>query len=189
MAITRESVPFGLRDVKVAKLLANDLPGTLVDLPNSQTFEFSDSEDFTELRGDDKIVAKRGSGSMVDWSLESGGMSFEATAVINGGTVTLGGVSPNAWKKYRKLATDARPYFWVEGQSMSDTGGDFHGIVPRCICDDSFEGTLADGEFWVSSASGTGLPSGSTDVKLTDLVYEFTQNETAAAIAAFVPTP
>lgn len=189
MAITREAIPFGLRDVKIAKLAANDLPGTLVDLPNGQTFEFSDTEDYTELRGDDKLVAKRGSGSMVEWSLEAGGISLEAYAVMSGGAVTIGGTSPAAWKKYRKLATDNRPYFWVEGLAMSDTGGDFHALVPRCIADDSLEGTLADGEFWVTSASGTGLASGSSDPKLTDLVYEFTQNETTAAIAAFVPTP
>jgi len=189
MAITREALPFGLRDVKIALLIANDLPGTLVDLPNAQTFEFTDSEEFTELRGDDRLVAKRGAGSMVEWSLESGGISPEAYCVLSGAALTAGGVSPAGYKKVRKLVTNKRPYFWAEGQSMSDTGGDFHCIVPRCIADDSLEGTMADGEFWVSSASGTGLASGSTDVKLTDLVYEFTQNETAIAIAAFVPTP
>lgn len=189
MAITREALPFGLRDVKIAPLLANDLPGTLVDLPNAQTFEFTDTEEFTELRGDDRLVAKRGSGSTVEWSLESGGISPEAYCVMSGATLVAGGVSPAAYKRVRKLATSNRPYFWVEGQSMSDSGGDFHCQLPRCIADDSLEGTLADGEFWVSSASGTGLASLSTDPKLTDLVYEFTQNETAAAITAFVPTP
>jgi hypothetical protein len=188
MAITRESIPYGLRDVKVALLDAAGLPGTLVDLPNSQTFEFSDTEDFQDLRGDDKLVAKRGSGSMVEWSLESGGISPEAYCVISGASLTAGGVSPAAYKKVRKLVTAKRPYFWCEGQSMSDSGGDFHCKLPRCIADDSLEGTMADGEFWISSASGTGLASLATDVQLTDLVYEFTQNETALAIAAFVPT-
>ena len=189
MAITREALPFGLRDVKIALLTANDLPGTLVDLPNAQTFEFTDSEEFTELRGDDKLVAKRGAGSMVEWSLESGGISLEAYCIMSGAALVAGRVSPNAYKRVRKLSSSNRPYFWAEGQSMSDSGGDFHCQLPRCIADDTLEGTLADGEFWVTSASGTGLPSGSTDIKLTDLVYEFTQNETAAAIAAFVPTP
>lgn len=189
MAITREALPFGLRDVKIAKLDSAGLPGTLVDLPNSQTLEFTDTEEFTELRGDDKLVAKRGSGTTVEWSLESGGISLEAYAVMAGGTVTAGGSGSATWKKYRKLATDNRPYFYAEGQSLSDSGGDFHCVLPRLIADDSLEGTLGDGEFWISSGSGTGLPSLSTDVKLTDLVYEFTQNETAVAIAAFVPTP
>lgn len=189
MAITREALPFGLRDVKIALLTAGDLPGTLVDLPNAQTLEFTDTEEFTELRGDDKLVAKRGSGSTVEWSLESGGISPEAYCVMSGASLTAGGVSPAGYKKVRKLASSNRPYFWAEGQSMSDSGGDFHCILPRCIADDSLEGTMADGEFWVSSASGTGLASGATDPKLADLVYEFTQNETTAAIAAFVPTP
>lgn len=189
MAITREALPFGLRDVKIAPLIANDLPGTLVDLPNAQTFEFTDTEEFTELRGDDKLVAKRGAGSTVEWSLESGGISIEAYCIMSGATLVVGGVSPAAYKRARKFASSNRPYFWVEGQSMSDSGGDFHCVLPRVIADDSLEGTMGDGEFWVSAASGTGLASLSTDPKLTDLVYEFTQNETAAAIAAFVPTP
>jgi hypothetical protein len=189
MAITRESLPFGLRDVKIALLDAAGLPGTLVDLPNSQTFEFTDTEEFKELRGDDRLVAKRGSGSTVDWSLEAGGISFEAYVILSGSALTAGGVSPAAYKKVRKLASSNRSYFWVEGQSMSDSGGDFHCILPRCIADDSLEGQLSDGEFWMTKGKGKGLASLSTDVKLVDLVYEFTQNETALPIAAFVPTP
>lgn len=190
MAITREALPYGLRDVKVATINSSTgLPGTLVDLPNAQTFNFTDEEDFEELRGDDRVVAKRGKGSTVAWDLESGGISLEAYVVIAGGALTLGGVSPAAWKKYRKLATDARPDFWVEGQSMSESGGDFHCLLPRCKADDSLEGSMEDGSFWISSASGTGMASFATDVKLAELVYEFTYNETALAIAAFVPTP
>lgn len=181
VAITREVLPYGLRDVKVATLDAAGARGTLIDLPNSQTFEFTDTEEFQELRGDDKVVAKRGKGPVAEWSLESGGISLEAYVVMAGGTLTLGGVAPNTWKKYKKLATQSRPDFWVEGQSMSESGGDFHCRLPRVKADDSLEGTMEDGEFWVSSASGTGM--GSLAAADLDLVYEFTHNEVATAIA------
>lgn len=190
MAITREALPYGLRDVKIATInISTGLPGTLVDLPNAQTFNFTDTEDFEELRGDDRVVAKRGKGPMVDWELESGGISLEAYAIMSGGAVTLGGTSPAAWKKYKKLATDSRPDFWVQGKCESESGGDFHCMLPRVKADDSLEGSMEDGSFWITKASGTGLPSFAVDVQLVDLVYQFTQNETSVAIPVFVPTP
>jgi hypothetical protein len=97
-----------------------------------------------------------------------------------GGTVITTGVSPNVSKRYTKLTTDARPYFKAEGQAINDNGGDFHGIVYRAKADGSLEGTLEDGTFWVTSASGKGY--GSLEAGTIDRVYDFIQNETATAI-------
>lgn len=173
-------IPYGLRDVKVAPLQANGTPGTRVDLPNAQTLEFTDSEEFTELRGDDRLVAKRGQGTRIEWSLENGGISLEAYKIMSGGTLVLSGTTPNQKRLYTKKDTDIRPYFYAEGQSIAENAGDFHVKLYRLIADDSLEGTLSDGEFWVTSASGTGL--GSTDAGKLDVVYEFEHNETAVAI-------
>jgi hypothetical protein len=170
------SLPYGLRDVKVAPLEADGTPGTMVDLPNSQTLSFTENEDFQELRGDDKVVAKRGNGPTVDWSLESGGISLEAYAVINGGVVITSGVTPAVKRTYSKKGTDSKPDFWAEGQAMSESGGDFHVVLYKCKADGGVEGELADGEFWVSSASGTGIAD------LEDNLYDFVENETAIGI-------
>lgn len=171
------SLPFGLRDVKIAPLGTDGTPGTMVDLPNSQTMSFSENEDYQELRGDDKVVAKRGSGPTVDWELDSGGISLEAYVIMNGGTLTVTGVTPAVKKVYKKKSTDARPDFWAEGQAMSESGGDFHMTLERCKADGGIEGELNDGEFWVTQASGTAIGS-----IVDDDLYEFTENETAAAI-------
>lgn len=171
------ALPYGLRDVKVAPYtVLTGAVGTMVDLPNSQTLSFSEAEDYQELRGDDKVVAKRGSGPTIEWELEAGGISLEAYVVLNGGLLTTSGVTPNVKKTYSKKSTDARPSFWVEGQAMSESGGDFHVILERCKADGGIEGELADGEFWVTSASGTGIGN------LTDELYSFVENETSAAI-------
>lgn len=172
------SLPFGLRDVKVAPINAAGTVGTMVDLPNAQTMSFSENEDFTTLRGDDRNVAKRGQGASIEWELESGGISLEAYAIMNGGVVTSTGTTPNQKKSYTKLDTDSRPDFWVEGQAMSESGGDFHMVFYRNKSDGGIEGELADGEFWVSDASGSSIGRLS-DGKL----YDFVQNETAVAIA------
>lgn len=192
MTITREALPYGLRDVKIGLLDAvTQLPTVLVDLPNGQTFSFTDTEDFQELRGDDKVVAKRGNGAMVEWELESGGIMLEAYAIMAGGTVAITGVTPNTKKVYRKRITDSRPDFWVEGQAMSESGGDYHAVVPRCKANDSLEGELADGEFWISSASGSGMASLApiTDTEHYNLLYKLIHGEAASAIVVPVAVP
>lgn len=177
-----KALPYGLRDVKLTKL-SDDRTTTVgggVDLPASQTLSFSETEDFKELRGDDRTVASRGGGPTVEWELESGGISLEAYAIMAGGTVTTSGITPNVIKRYRKLATDARPYFKIEGQAINDNGGDFHGIIYCAKADGSLDGTLTDSEFWVTSASGKGYPS--MEAATLDVVYDFIQNETVTAI-------
>lgn len=172
------STPYGLRDVKVATIdQATGEIGTLVDLPNAQTFSFSETEEYAELRGDDRVVAKRGNGPLVEWSLESGGISLEAYVIMNGGTLVVSGTGSTLKKTYKKRGNDSRPYFYAEGQALSESGGDFHGIVYKAIADGSMEGELTDAEFWVTSAEGTGIANDDLDL------YDFVENATVTAIA------
>lgn len=176
MPLTTIPLPFGLRDVKVFPLVG-EVAGTGVDLPNSRTFSFSEAEDFEELRGDDGVAAVHGLGASVDWELEGGGISFEAVKVMYGGTITETGTTPAIKKTYQKKDTDARPYFQVEGQAISDSGGDFHALLYRCRATGELSGELADGSFWLTGSSGRAI------AQLSDrIVYDLIQNETAAAI-------
>lgn len=176
MALATNQLPYGLRDVKLKPINDAGVVGAAVDLPASRTFSFSEAEDFEELRGDDKVIAIRGKGPKISWDLESGGISLDAYVIMAGGTLTTTGVTPNQVKKLNKKVTDSRPYFQAEGQAISDSGGDFHVKVYKCRANDSLEGELADGTFWLTSASGEGIGDGS------DNLYDFIQNETATAI-------
>lgn len=176
MAIGFIALPFGLRDVKL-RPLTGETAGASVDLPNSRTFSFTESEAFEELRGDDGLVALHGSGPTVSWDLEGGGTSFEAIKTMFGGTIIETGTTPNQIKTLRKLGTDQRPYFQVEGQAISDSGGDFHIVVYRCKADGDLSGTMADGSFMLTGASGRGLPRASDS-----RAWDFVQNESATAI-------
>lgn len=184
MALTTTPLPYGLRDVKITPYTdaaGTTLAASSIDLPNARTFHFTDSEDFEELRGDDRVVASHGKGAAVDWSLEAGGLPFEAFQAMAGGTITSSGATPNQKKVYAKKVTDQRPYFQVEGQAISDSGGDVHCLLPRCKATGDLEGEFNDGEFFLTSAEGNAyasLAAGNTDV-----IYQFTQNETAAAIS------
>lgn len=172
-----EALPYGLRDVKLTPITNGGTLGTPVDLPNSQTLSFEESEEFSTLRGDDKVVASRGSGAEVSWELESGGISLEAYAVMNGGTVTVTGVGPSQIRKYTKKATDSRPEFKAEGQAMSESGGDFHMVLHRAKATESLSGELSDGEFFVTSASGTAIAK-----RTTEELYDLVQNQTVTPI-------
>lgn len=183
MALAESALPYGLRDVKIrpytnALLAANS---AAIDLPYGRTFSFSEAEDFEEMRGDDKLVAIRGKGADVEWELEGGGMSFAAMAAIYGGVVTESGTTPAIKRSWLKKVTDERPYFALEGQAISDSGGDVHCIIDRCRATDDLEGEMSDGSFWVTTMAGRALPSLRTGRE--DVLYEFVYNETATAIS------
>lgn len=182
------ALPYGIRDCKLTEYTdasGSLLSGSSVDLPNMQTFSFSETEEFNDLRGDDRLIATRGQGAMVEWELEAGGISFAAWAVMSGGQVIESGVAPNRKRVIRKKGTDQRKYFRCHGRAISDSGGDVHGIVYRARVNDSLEGEFADGEFFVTAASGIGLPMLDEEF---DILYDFVQNETAVPIS-LTPEP
>lgn len=182
MPLTTHALPFGLRDVQLKPITGASTLGTGVDLPVARTFSFSESEDFETLQGDDVTAGSHGQGPTVEWSLESGGLPFEAFKVMAGGTITESGVAPAQKKVFSKLVTDARPYFQTEGQAISDSGGDVHGIVYRCKADGSLEGEFGNGAFFLLSASGKGYGD-TVGASPTNKLYDFVQNETAVAIS------
>lgn len=184
-------LPFGLRDVKLIEypdLAATAFGTTAIDLANAQTFEFTEAEEYTELRGDDRLVTSHGQGGQVNWTLTAGGMTMEAYLAVNGGEIIETGVTPNIVKIYRKKVTDQRPFFTAVGQAISDSGGDVHGIVYCARATGDLSGTFQDGEFYVPSVSGNGFPcrvSGDIEgVEILDTLYDFAQHETIAAIVA-----
>lgn len=183
MALTTIALPYGIRDIQITPFTtaAATAEGTAVDLPYGRTLSFSEEEDFEELRGDDTLIAVHGQGPQVSWELESGGLSLESYKVMAGGTITETGTTPAQVKTFDKLNTDARPYFKIEGQAISDSGGDLHCIIYKAKVNDTLEGEFADGAFFLTSGSGVGI--GSTVSADAGKIYSFVQNETAVAIA------
>lgn len=176
------ALPYGLRDVKFtpyADPSGTTLGSTVLDLPNSRTLSFSETEDFEELRGDDRSVTTRGKGAIVEWDLEAGGLSLDVWKCLSGGVITDSGTSPNKKRVYRKLGRQNRPWFLTEGQVISDSGGDVHAILYRCRATDKLEGSFEDGSFFLTSGSGQALPLLSDTA---DVLYDIVQNETAAPI-------
>jgi hypothetical protein len=180
MALPGYALPYGIRDLKLRSISAADVvSSTEVDIPAARTLSFAEAEDFDELRGDDIAFASHGNGPVVNWDLEGGGLSVDAYVIIAGGTVTTSGTTPNAKKTYSKLGTDARPYFQVEGQVISDNGGDVHALIYKCKATGDLGGDFQEGSFFLFGASGVGYPESAGG---TGKLYDFVHNETAAAI-------
>lgn len=178
---TKAKYPFGLSDVKIYPFLDQDgtqLADEGFDLPAAQTFSFADTEDFTPLRGDDVQLAEHGNGATVNWSLEAGGISLQAWAILTGGQIIEAGVAPNRTITLRKCSDDVRPYFQVRGLAMNDNGGDTVGVVYRGKCNGDISGQFGDGAFFVTSADGIGLP-----IPGTKLLYDFIQHESRTFLA------
>lgn len=174
------SLPFGLRDVKIFPVSQSTgvRSGIGVDLPSSRTFSFKEVVESEQLDGDDAVQASHDYNPMVEWELEGGGISMEAYAAMAGGTVTASGTTPAQTKTYTKRKNEGRPYFEVEGQAISDSGGDMHMIVYRCKADGDIEGGFEGGSFMLTKAAGKGYGELAEDGKL----YDFVQNETVSPI-------
>jgi hypothetical protein len=189
MALNTIPLPYGLRDLKITPYTdatRTVLAGSSIDLPNVQTFTFTEAEDFEDLRGDDQLQTSHGKGPVLNWNLENGGLSFEAYAAIAGGTVTTTGVTPNQIKTFSKdaVGTNAvRPFFKIEGQAISDSGGDVHGVVYACRATGDIKGEMKDGAFLIPTSEGKSY--GSKIISGTpplNRLYDFVQNETAVSI-------
>lgn len=177
------TIPYGLRDIKITPYTdaAGTTLGTPLDLPYARTMSFKDTEDFNTLRGDDRDVASHGSGASVEWEMEAGGFNFEAFKAMAGGTVTTTGTGSTLVTVLSKKVTDQRPYFKVEGQVISDSGGDVHCVIYKCKATGELSGEFSDGEFFLTSASGVGIaPESGGDA---DKLYDFIYNATVTPIA------
>ena len=180
MALAAYALPFGLRDVLLTPYASDTTTENAAgkkDLPAARTFSFAETEEFSTLEGDDTTIAAHGAGPTVEWELESGGISIDVWKILAGGTDAQTGITPAIKRTYTKLTTDARPYFKCEGQAISDSGGDMHGVVYRCKADGDLEAEMANGEFTLTAASGKGYGQTLTPFKL----YEWVHNETAVA--------
>lgn len=183
-----DALPYGVRDCKLTEYIdaaGNVLGSTSVDLPYMQTLSFSESEEFQELRGDDKLITTRGQGAQVDWDLEAGGMSTPVWAILTGGDVVESGLTPNRVIELRKKATQSRPFFRIDGKIISDSGGDILVRIYRCRCNDTIDADFSDGEFMTTAVSGVGLPL-LDDTN--DLLYSIFRRETSAALT-LTPDP
>lgn len=158
--------PFGLREVKLVS------GATVVALPASRTLQFTERVKSGELLGDDSLVAVAAHLEAVEWTLEAGGISLEALALMTGRTVAESGTTPNRTKTLKGTAGDRYPYISIYGKVLGSGEDDIHCKIFKAKVT-SLEGSFGEGEFFVTRCSGIAVDDG------TNGIYEFVQHETA----------
>jgi len=187
MALSEDTRPYGLKDCKVKLWTAGAL-GAAVDLPVANTFKFKEAESSAEFEGDDRLVGIGAHLTHVEWELEADGISMAALAVIAGGTVTDSGTTPTQKKRYVNPVGNERPYFLIEGQAISESGGDLHARVYKCKCKDVDPGG-AEKSGRKTSYKGVGVAVTSAEATAVggsaavDECYDFVKNEGIVAIS------
>lgn len=162
---------FGLRDLKVTNIGGT----TQVDLPNSMTLTFKERLTTGEMRGDDATQSVVSITDAVEWSLEAGGISLEALAIMTGRTNTAAGTTPNRTLTMSAHAGDNMPYFKIYGKSVGDNAtDDIHVKLNKCKLNSGIEGEFKDASFFMTKTSGIAIDPG------VGPIYDIVQNETAA---------
>jgi hypothetical protein len=183
-----DALPYGVRDCKITQYADSGgtaLGTTSVDVPIMQHLNFTEAEEFTELRGDDRVITTRGKGSQVNGDIESGGLPIAVWAVITGGSVIATGTTPNRLIELQKRATTARPFWRVDGKIISDSGGDVLVRIYRCRANGDIQANFQDGDFQTSQIAFVGLPL-MDDTN--DLIYSIFRRETSTSIS-LTPAP
>jgi hypothetical protein len=180
-----DTKPYGLHRVWITPYTDTDgsiLATTSYRLPLAQTLAFTEDESFDTLDGDDKAaVAIQGKGSTVSGSLEAGGLDLMTFSLITGGQLIESGIEPNVKRVVRKKSSDQRPYFRVEGQVISNGGGDNVGRIFRCKANGKIKADMKYGTFMVPSIDFMGTPLPGDD---DDYLWEIEFNEQKTTLGA-----
>jgi hypothetical protein len=180
-----DTKPYGLHRLWITPY--QDVDGTILGptsyrLPLARTLAFTESEAFDTLDGDDKAsVAIQGKGATVDGSLEAGGLDLTTFAIITGAQLIESGVAPNIKRTVRKRGTDQRPYWRVEGQVLSNGGGDNVARIFRCKANGKIQSDFKYGAFTVPSIDFLGTPMPGDD---DDYLYEIEFNQQKTTLGA-----
>lgn len=180
--MTYGELPFGCRDCKIAPYSGSTPPATSanVDLPRIRTVELNVTRDETELEGDDVIIARHTFGKGLEGSIEAGGINLAAVAILEGGTVSTTGMTPNRITTYIVRGNQAEGYFKLEAQMYGDDGGDMHFIGWKLKAINGPNWSFTQGEFGLTACDVGGIYDESTNPSR---LYDIVQNETITAIA------
>ena len=167
--------PFGINDIKLT-----DITGTTqVDLPNERKLSFGEEVVTDSMRGGGKTVAVVTELTHVNASLEAGGISLEAFALMTGRTATETGTTPTLVNTLTGSGAERYPYFKIYGKSLGDGDDDIHVKLYKCKLTAGLEGEFADGGFFL-----TGIGSIVCIDDGVNGIYDLVQNETADDLPA-----
>lgn len=180
MAMTRESLVLGINNAKIAELTMDDSTeltyDKFVNVPGITALSLTPEFDEKELRGDEKVLDHRTKLIAIEWSFENVMLSLDALAILEGGTVTTDGATPDETYTYSVTDRDLPKYFKLQAKSDYTEVGDIHIVLYKCKANE-VEVTLEGEEYATVSASGKAIGTVNNG-KVRDIIF----NETAKEI-------
>lgn len=172
MAISFGQVVFGLREVKI---YSADGSGALA-FPVAMMLHFTERFQTEEYYVEDVLVGVRTFPVGLDWEVEAGVLDLAVYAKLTGRSTIAAGTTPNRTVTLDGYASNDFPYVRISGRSADDATGDVHCRIFKAKLT-ALEGTMRNGQFWVSSAAGVAIADSVLGV------FEFVQHETAVVLA------
>lgn len=131
---------FGTQQIRIAKLLTDPAGGSAtygasVQLVGAKEFQLTGTINLKQLRGDNQLLAVDGTPGDLVLKIKHAKLNIDALAILEGGTVTDSGVSPNQVTTYDYFGGTNLTQFKLECQNVAvDTpGGDLHFILWKCV--------------------------------------------------------
>lgn len=136
MPLSHSTVIFDVHDCKVYALLtdavgASPTYGAAVDIPGIANVGVDPNLVHAELKGDARIIAKKGRTDRINFKATYGKIAIDALAVILGGTVSDSGTTPNQMARMRLKSPAPLPYFKIEFkiEDVDEGLGDLHVVI------------------------------------------------------------
>jgi len=176
-----------LADAKIAQMTADSgsspTYSSSVDVQGVVKIGISPKVENKKLYGDNKLLDIWSKTTEVEVDVECAVLSLDAMKIIQGGSVTASGTSPNQKQTYSLKGNDAAPgYFKIEGQWLyAGSGvGDVHIVLYKVKVTEppSYEVQGADGNFGTVRFKGIAIPCLSNNNW-----YDVVINETATPIS------
>ena len=183
MTLSSQAIVLGIDDAKIFQLTQDDSSAlsyaTAVDVPGIQQVHLSPT--FTEkgLKGDEKILDYYIKLDLIHWSFNSAKVSLDVLAILEGGTTTSSGTTPNQVNTYSLNTSNTPKYFKLEAKANYTAGeaGDFHLRLYKCKAN-SVDIKYSTQDYAIVSASGIAIPT-TNNGNIKDYII----NETSTAIS------
>ena len=183
MTLPTQSGLLGLDDVKIFELTNDNASsltyGSAVDVAGMQNIDLKPNYVQKQLMQDEEIDGIYQKLKAITWAFSNAKVSLDALNILEGGTVTTSGTTPNEIHTFT-LSEDSEPkYFKLEGKIdySTDAIGDFHLVLYKCKAL-QVEVAYRAQNYAIVSAAGIAIPTVNNSK-----IRDYVMNETAAAIS------
>lgn len=182
MTLSKQPILLGLDDAKIFELTADTSSsltyGTAIDVPSLQNISLSNNYNSKTLYSDEKVTDYYSNLESIYWSINSAKVSLDVLAILEGGSVTQTGTTPNQVNTYTLSKSSMPKYFKLEGKVNYSSGevGDYHMRLYKCKVA-SLNVEFKNQNYAIVSASGIAVATLNNSKIREDII-----NETAVSI-------